>query len=112
MAHDEPRGRRWRDRSERAERGPEGRGDDGFGGGWGNQVPRPHRLGDRNYRGPSDDPDYGPRYGEGGAHGYGAGGWYGPDAAGSDYRYGGARPPARVGGPRPPPGGGGARPRP
>jgi hypothetical protein len=25
-------------------RGPEWRGDEGFGGGWGNQVPRPHEL--------------------------------------------------------------------
>ena len=100
MAHDERGGRRWRDRGERGERGPEWRGDEGFGGGWGNQVPRPHRLGDRNYRGPSDDPDYGPRYGEGGAHGSGAGDWYGPEATYGDYRYGGPGLDAEFGGPR------------
>lgn len=47
-------------------RGPGWRGDDSFGGGWGNQTPRPTRLGDRNYRGEKDDPDYGlERYGPG-----------------------------------------------
>jgi hypothetical protein len=91
MAHDDRRreGRRERgERGERAELPPQWRGDDGFGGGWGNQVPRPHRFGDRDYRGPGDDSDYGPRYGAGA--GYGSGGrWYGPDAADSDYRFGG-----------------------
>jgi len=56
------------DRYER-ERGrdPEWRGDDSFRGGWGNQTPRPHRLGHRNFRGETDDPDYGlERYGPGG----------------------------------------------
>src|SRR5947208_1643821 len=57
MAHDE-RGRGGR--RERDGRGPEWRGDEGFGGGWGNQVPRPQRLGDRASRGMSDDPDHGP----------------------------------------------------
>lgn len=85
MANDERRRRR--------ERAPEWRGDEGFGGGWGNQVPRPHRLGDRAHRGPRDDPDYGPRYGEGG-------GWYGPDAADSDYRYGGPGLDSEFAGPR------------
>src|SRR5690348_11525824 len=95
MAYDERR----RGRGERGPRGPEWRGDDGFGPGWGNQVPRPQRLGDRAYRGPSDDPDYGPRYGAGAGHGYGAGGgWYGPDAADSDYRYGGPGLDAEFGG--------------
>lgn len=49
------------------------RGDDSFGGGWGNQTPRPQRMGDRNFRGESDDPDAGaPRYGGGGrSEGYG-----------------------------------------
>ena len=98
MAYDDGR-RGRRERGRRGERGPEWRGDDGFGGGWGNQVPRPHRLGDRDYRGPSDDPDYGPRYGAGGSHGYG-GDWYGPDAADSDYRYGGPGLDAEFGGPR------------
>jgi hypothetical protein len=68
MAYDERDGRRGR--------GPGWRGDDGFGGGWGNQVPRPHRLGDRNWRGQSDDPDDG------------SGGWYGHGAAEGDYLYG------------------------
>jgi hypothetical protein len=57
------------DRDERGRargRGPEWRGDDSFGGGWGNQTPRPVRLGDRNWRGETDDPDYGQeRYGGG-----------------------------------------------
>ena len=96
MAYDERRRGR---RQERDERGPEWRGDEGFGGGWGNQVPRPQRLGDRAYRGMSDDPDYGPRYGAGGAHGYG-GGWYGPNAADSDYRYGGPGLDSEFAGPR------------
>ena len=94
MAHDERRRDRGR---EQGERGPEWRGDDGFGGGWGNQVPRPHRLGDRSYRGPTDEPDYGPRYGAGGA---GPPAWYGPDAADTDYRYGGPGLDAEFGGPR------------
>ena len=52
---DDPRGR-----------GPQWQGDDSFGGGWGNQTPRPERLGDRNARGLTDDPDYGQeRYGGG-----------------------------------------------
>ena len=63
MAHD--------DRNERSRprgRDPEWRGDDSFGGGWGNQTPRPQRLGDRNFRGETDDPDYGlERYGPGGS---------------------------------------------
>ena len=80
MAYDERRRGR---RRERDERGPEWRGDEGFGGGWGNQVPRPRRLG--------GDPDYGPRYG---------GGWYGPDSADSDYRYGGPGLESEFGGPR------------
>jgi hypothetical protein len=75
MAHDDGRGGR---RQEREERGPEWRGEDGFGGGWGNQVPRPHR----SHRGPGDDRDYRPPHGENG-------GWYGPEAADGDYRYGG-----------------------
>ncbi|TMJ17351.1 MAG: DUF2171 domain-containing protein [Alphaproteobacteria bacterium] len=78
-------------RGRQDERGPEWRGDEGFGGGWGNQVPRPHRLGDRNWRGQSDDP-YGDsqRYGPGEGHGYGGGGgWYGPATTSTDYRYGG-----------------------
>jgi hypothetical protein len=74
MAYDERDGRRGR--------GPGWRGDDSFGGGWGNQVPRPHRLGDRDWRGRSDEPDYG-------GEGYSAGGgWYGPGTADSDYLYG------------------------
>ncbi|MBV9883588.1 MAG: DUF2171 domain-containing protein [Sphingomonadaceae bacterium] len=85
MANDDRRRGGWRERGEREERagrGPEWRGDDGFGGGWGNQIPRPHRLGARPYDGPGDDSGDESRYGAGG-------GWYGPDAAASDYRYGG-----------------------
>ena len=74
MAYDERDGRRGG--------GPGWRGDDGFGGGWGNQVPRPHRRGDRGWRGQGDDPDDGgERYGAGG-------GWYGPGMAEGDYLYG------------------------
>jgi hypothetical protein len=84
MAHDDGRRGRRHEREQRGPewRGPEWRGEDGFGGGWGNQVPRPHRSGDGSYRGPADDSEPGPYYGEGG-------GWYGPDAADGDYRYGG-----------------------
>jgi hypothetical protein len=77
--HDRDRNRdRDRERGyggERArERGPEWRGDPAFGGGWGNQTVRPHRLGDRNWSGPRDDPyAEAPRYGSGGAEGYGSG---------------------------------------
>ena len=74
MAYDERDGRRGG--------GPGWRGDDGFGGGWGNQVPRPHRRGDRGWRGRSDDADDGgERYGAGG-------GWYGPGMVEGDYLYG------------------------
>jgi hypothetical protein len=72
---------RARDDDRERGRGPEWRGDEGFGGGWGNQTPRPHRMGDRNWRGESDDPDYGlPRYGEGGTW-QEAGGGTGPTTA-------------------------------
>ena len=54
--------------------GPRWRGDPAFGGGWGNQNPRPQRLGDRDWRRPGDDPDYGAeRYGAGQGEGYGEG---------------------------------------
>ena len=93
MAHDD---RYERDR-ERG-RGPEWRGDDSFGGGWGNQAPRPQRLGDRGRR-PVDDPDYGQeRYG-GGAEwnqpGEASGGGAAPDsfsiAPGYDASFAGPR---------------------
>jgi len=87
-------------RRERDDRGPEWRGDEGFGGGWGNQVPRPQRLGDRSHRGTGDDTDNGPRYGAGEGHGYGSGNWYGPDATSADYRYGGPGLDSEYGGPR------------
>ena len=65
MAHDD---RYDRERG----RGPGWRGDDSFGGGWGNQTARPQRLGDRGRR-PYDDPDFGgERYGSGAPAGYGA----------------------------------------
>jgi hypothetical protein len=86
MAYDERRRGRGRD-----ERALEWRGDEGFGGGWGNQVPRPHHPGRRGPRFMGDDPDYGPLHG---------GGWYGPDAADSDYRYGGPGLDSEFGGPR------------
>ena len=66
MAYDDRDGGRrrgrghWRD-DERSEWGreTEWRGDQGFGGGWGNQTARPQRLGDRDDRGrPGDDADY------------------------------------------------------
>jgi hypothetical protein len=76
------------DRNERRHRGwgreTQWRGEPGFGGGWGNQVPRAHRPGDRDFRSPGDDPDYGAeRYWPGEPAGYGAdltrGGYgYGP----------------------------------
>jgi len=74
---DEGRERRRRDRHE--DNGPPTawRGDDRFGGGFGNQTARPQRLGDRGAR-PSDDPYYGTeRYGGGGMP-QGYGGDYGP----------------------------------
>src|SRR3954453_8718249 len=86
-------------RREREDRGPEWRGDEGFGGGWGNQVPRPQRPGDRASRGMSDAPDHGPRYGAGAGPGYG-GGWDGPGGAESDYRYGGPGLDSEFAGPR------------
>jgi hypothetical protein len=90
MAYDERDGGRRRGRGrgrERGEGGPDWRGDEGFGGGWGNQVP--HRLGDRGWRGRSDEPDFGGEtYLPGAGHGYRAG-WYGPDVTYGDYRYGG-----------------------
>lgn len=93
MAYDDRHsGGRWRDRGrwrgdfERDEdREPEWRGDTAFGGGWGNQVPHPQRLGDRSSR-PSDDP-----YGDGERYG----GGFDPDL-----RYGGPGYDASFGGPR------------
>jgi hypothetical protein len=63
MAYDDRNERpRWRDQ----ERG-------------GRREPRPQRLGDRGWRGPSDDPDYGlDRYGGAPTEGYGSGDYYGP----------------------------------
>src|SRR5262245_43301671 len=62
MAYDD---RFEREHARERSRGPEWRGDDSFGGGWGNQTSRPQRLGDRTRR-PVDDPDYGmERYGGG-----------------------------------------------
>jgi hypothetical protein len=87
MGFDDRRRGGPRERGWRGEPAPEWRGDEGFGGGWGNQVPRPHRLGGRDDRGPGGDLDYGPRYSEGTQ--YAGGGWYGPDATGGGYVYGG-----------------------
>jgi len=80
MAYDDRDGGRRRGRGrddERSERDwgreTEWRGDQGFGGGWGNQTARPQRLGDRDTRGrPSDDPDYvrSDRFGGGEPTGY------------------------------------------
>lgn len=91
-------GRRWRgdDRDQDDDRyyGRETpwRGDAAFGGGWGNQMPRPQRLGDRDWHRPTDDP-------YAGADRYGAAGDYGPVTADS-LRYGGPGFDASFGGPR------------
>jgi hypothetical protein len=62
MASDD---RNDRDRERARGRALEWRGDDSFGGGWGNQTSRPQRLGDRGGR-PGDDPEHGQeRYGGG-----------------------------------------------
>ena len=74
MAQDDRRNELWR---EHGETEPDWRGDEGFGGGWGNQVPRPHRAG---------GPGFGSRYDERADAG---GDWYGPDTAYGGYRYGG-----------------------
>jgi hypothetical protein len=97
MAHDgRDRGREdgWRGRQDDRDgdwgRETQWRGDQGFGGGWGNQVPRPQRLGDRG-RGPADDPrGEGERYrrDEGGGYG-GGGGRYGPAGAQGEFGGGG-----------------------
>jgi hypothetical protein len=97
MAYDERR--RGTRRGERTGSAPEWRGDDGFGGGWGNQVPRPHRPGGPLYRDPGDESGDGPYYGGGGARGHG-GDWYGPAAADSDYLYGGPGLDSEFGAPR------------
>jgi len=91
MAHD--------DRDERRNRGwgreTQWRGDQSFGGGLGNQVPRPQRLGDRDFRGPADDPEHGAaRYGPGEPSGYGA------DLTGGASSYGPGFDPEFRGGPR------------
>jgi hypothetical protein len=60
MANDD---RYERDRERAQGRDLQWRGDDSFGGGWGNQTSRPQRLGDRGRR-PSDHPERGAeRYG-------------------------------------------------
>jgi len=83
MAQDEPR--REQEQRERDARRPEWRGDEGFGGGWGNQVPRRH-ISDRR-----DDRVIGHDYGfDPERSGYAPrGDWYGPDRAYGDYHYGG-----------------------
>ena len=97
MAHDD---RYERERGGSGGRETQWRGDNSFGGGWGNQTPRPTRLGDRNARGESDDPEHGlERYGGGAASGYGGGGGFGPttdpdsffSAPGYDAEFGGPR---------------------
>ena len=91
MAYDERDDRRRRGWG----RESQWRGDPSFGGGWGNQLPRAHRLGDRAFSGPGDDPDYGAeRYGPGGPAGYGA------DLVGGGYNYGPGFDPEFHGGPR------------
>ena len=65
MSNDRDGRRRGRD--------TEWRGDNSFGAGWGNQTPRPERLGDRNRRDEGDDPYAdAPRYGGAPSEGYGA----------------------------------------
>ena len=80
MAHGNRRGARGPRQDDRS---PEWRGDEGFGGGWGNQVPRPHRLGDRNWREQFDESynDYASDAG-----GYSRADWYrGAPAGGYGY---------------------------
>lgn len=101
MAYDElqsgrfrDRGRgRWRGEHERDD-GPatQWRGDSAFGGGWGNQVARPQRLGDRGWR-EADEPwaDAGRYRGDG---------EFGPFSRGSDLHHGGPGYDASFGGPR------------
>jgi len=91
MAYDERDDRRRRGWG----RESQWRGDPSFGGGWGNQLPRAHRLGDRAFSGPGDDPDYGAeRYGPGEPAGYGA------DLTSGGYGYGPGYDPEFSGGPR------------
>ncbi|MGQ0589380.1 MAG: DUF2171 domain-containing protein [Sphingosinicella sp.] len=85
---DQERRRREARREPWGERETAWRGDASFGGGWGNQIARPQRLGDRSQR-DYDDPHYGEeRYGAGEAAGYGARGHGGPEMD-SDLTYGG-----------------------
>jgi len=86
MAQDEGRREQWRDRGDD---GPDWRGDEGFGGGWGNQVPRPHRMGARDNGGVRVDAGEGPLHRAGTTQGYGARDWYGPDTARGDHLFGG-----------------------
>jgi hypothetical protein len=100
MAYDDrnPEGRfrdrgrgRWRGDLERDD-GPETqwRGDPSFGGGWGNQLPRPQRFGDRSWRGADDPWADAERYG----------GDYGPFGRDSELDHGGPGFDASYGGPR------------
>ncbi|HKR23944.1 MAG TPA: DUF2171 domain-containing protein, partial [Allosphingosinicella sp.] len=75
MAYDERDDRRRRGWG----RESQWRGDPSFGGGWGNQLSRPHRLDDRGFSGPGDNPDFGADLTSGG-YGYGPG--YDPDFSG------------------------------
>lgn len=103
MAYDDRHsGGRWRERGRWRddERETQWRGDPAFGAGWGNQVPRPQRLGDRSWR-PYDDPyAESERYGAGPVFGYGGGGDLGPTSGDSDLRYGGPGYDAGFPGPR------------
>ncbi len=105
MAYDDhyPEGRfqgrgrgRWRGEHERDD-GPETqwRGDPAFGGGWGNQLPRPQRLGDRSWREGDDPWADADRYG-----GYGIPGDFGPINRDSRLHQGGPGYDASFGGPR------------
>lgn len=100
MAHDDRNRGRGRDQEWRDERGRETQwsGDQSFGGGWGNQTARPQRLGDRNFRGESDDPYAGQEpYESGRTAGYGAGDDFGGtspigfEGPGLDSEFGGPR---------------------
>ncbi len=98
MAHDDRTGRfpergRWRgEYAQGRDDGPatQWRGDPSFGAGWGNQVPRPERLGDRGWRQP-DDP-------WGDANRFRGAGDFGP--VGSDLEHGGPGYDAGFGSPR------------
>lgn len=69
-----------------------------FGGGWGNQTPRPSGRHDMPRRGRDEDRDE--RYGSGVSEGYGAGGGFGPSSSAPDSIFGAPGYDPEFGGPR------------